>query len=82
MTRGPVALGNPTIKTNAAMHLFYVHEGVVRWSSAFEMAAAVEVGTATFWDPQATQRIARELGEFLAEEGVKNVREIVGTLIY
>ena len=46
MTRGPVALGNPTIKTNAAMHLFYVHEGVLRWSSAFETAAAVEVGTA------------------------------------
>src|SRR5436309_4594286 len=30
-------------------------------------ASAVEVGTATFWDPRATQRIARELGKFLAE---------------
>jgi hypothetical protein len=39
-------LGNPTIKTNAAMHLFYVREGVVRGSSAFETAAAVEAGTA------------------------------------
>jgi dihydroorotate dehydrogenase (NAD+) catalytic subunit len=43
-------------------------------------ASAVEVGTATFWDPQAPARIARELGKFLAEEKVKNVREIVGTL--
>ena len=43
-------------------------------------ASAVEVGTATFWDPRAPQRIAKELGEFLAREGVKNVREIVGTL--
>jgi dihydroorotate dehydrogenase (NAD+) catalytic subunit len=43
-------------------------------------ASAVEVGTATFWDPQATLRIARELGKFLAQEGIKNVREIVGTL--
>jgi dihydroorotate dehydrogenase (NAD+) catalytic subunit len=43
-------------------------------------ASAVEVGTATFWDPQSPERIARELGQFLAEENVRNVREIVGTL--
>lgn len=43
-------------------------------------ASAVEVGTATFWDPRAPERIACELGRFLAEEGVRNVREIVGTL--
>jgi dihydroorotate dehydrogenase (NAD+) catalytic subunit len=43
-------------------------------------ASAVQVGTATFWDPGAPVRIARELGRFLTEEGVKNVREIVGTL--
>src|SRR6202012_1792278 len=30
-------------------------------------AAAVEVGTATFWDPQSPVRIARELGRFLRE---------------
>ena len=43
-------------------------------------AGAVEVGTATFWDPAAPARVARELGEFLGQQGVKNVREIVGTL--
>ena len=43
-------------------------------------ATAVEVGTATFWDPQAPARIARELDEFLAVENVANVRDIVGTL--
>jgi dihydroorotate dehydrogenase (NAD+) catalytic subunit len=43
-------------------------------------AGAVEVGTATFWDPQSPVRVARELGRFLREEGVGNVREIVGTL--
>lgn len=43
-------------------------------------AAAVEVGTATFWDPRAPLRIARELGRFLARENLKNVRELVGTL--
>jgi dihydroorotate dehydrogenase (NAD+) catalytic subunit len=43
-------------------------------------ASAVEVGTATFWDPQSPLRIARELDRFLREEKINNVREIVGTL--
>jgi dihydroorotate dehydrogenase (NAD+) catalytic subunit len=43
-------------------------------------AEAVQVGTASFWDPASTARIARELDLFLAREGVANVREIVGTL--
>ena len=59
--------------------------GIARGEDAAEFlvagASAVQVGTATFWDPQAPERIARELGEFLAQEGVKNVREIVGTLM-
>jgi dihydroorotate dehydrogenase (NAD+) catalytic subunit len=43
-------------------------------------ATAVEVGTATFWDPQSPLRIAKELDGFLKKEGVKNVSELVGTL--
>jgi dihydroorotate dehydrogenase (NAD+) catalytic subunit len=43
-------------------------------------ASAVQVGTATFWDPAAPLRIARELDAFLDREGIQNVREIVGTL--
>jgi dihydroorotate dehydrogenase (NAD+) catalytic subunit len=43
-------------------------------------ASAVEVGTATFWDPRSPQRVAEELAEFAKRERVKNVREIVGTL--
>jgi len=43
-------------------------------------ASAVQVGTATFWDPRSPLRVAQELGRFLREEGVRNVREIVGTL--
>jgi dihydroorotate dehydrogenase (NAD+) catalytic subunit len=43
-------------------------------------ASAVEVGTATFWDPQAPMRIARELEQFCAAEGVGSVRELTGTL--
>ena len=43
-------------------------------------ASAVEVGTASFWDPQAPARVAQELDEFLKEEKIKNVSELVGTL--
>jgi dihydroorotate dehydrogenase (NAD+) catalytic subunit len=43
-------------------------------------ASAVEVGTATFWDPQSPARVARELDRFLRDKKVGNVRELVGTL--
>ena len=43
-------------------------------------ASAVEAGTANFWDPQSPLRIARELGKFLKEEKIANVRELTGTL--
>jgi dihydroorotate dehydrogenase (NAD+) catalytic subunit len=45
-------------------------------------ASAVQVGTATFWDPAAPLRVARELGRFLREEGIASVREMVGTLAF
>jgi dihydroorotate dehydrogenase (NAD+) catalytic subunit len=43
-------------------------------------AQAVEVGTATFWDPRAVSRIARELDAFLAGQGIGRVGDLVGTL--
>jgi dihydroorotate dehydrogenase (NAD+) catalytic subunit len=43
-------------------------------------ASAVEVGTSTFWDPSAPGRIARELGEFVKEQKIVRVSELVGTL--
>jgi len=43
-------------------------------------ATAVQVGTATFWDPASPLRVARELDRFLREERIGNVREIVGTI--
>jgi dihydroorotate dehydrogenase (NAD+) catalytic subunit len=43
-------------------------------------ASAVEVGTATFWDPEAPARIARELEKFCAEENVARVSDLTGTL--
>jgi dihydroorotate dehydrogenase (NAD+) catalytic subunit len=43
-------------------------------------AVAVEVGTATFYDPQAPVRVAKELGHFLEQEKIQSVRDLVGTL--
>lgn len=43
-------------------------------------ASAVEVGTATFWDPASPLRIARELGQFLRSERIAKVGDLVGTL--
>ena len=44
-------------------------------------ASAVQVGTANFWDPSAPVRIARELGQFLEQEGIEHMRKLVGTLM-
>jgi dihydroorotate dehydrogenase (NAD+) catalytic subunit len=43
-------------------------------------ASAVQVGTASFWDPQATARIAQELRNFLEEERIANVQQLIGTI--
>lgn len=43
-------------------------------------ASAVEVGTASFWDPEAPQRVARELDLFLRDERIGAVADLVGTL--
>ena len=43
-------------------------------------ASAVQVGTATFWDPRSPLRIASELGRFLKREGIARAADLVGTL--
>jgi len=43
-------------------------------------ATAVQVGTANFFDPRATVRIAQELESFLERENIPQVCELVGTL--
>jgi dihydroorotate dehydrogenase (NAD+) catalytic subunit len=43
-------------------------------------ASAVQVGTASFWDPSAPLRIARELSRFLRREKIGGVKELVGSL--
>lgn len=43
-------------------------------------ATAVQVGTATFWDPGSPARIAGELRCFLEQERIADVRQLTGTL--
>ncbi|HML16166.1 MAG TPA: dihydroorotate dehydrogenase [Bryobacteraceae bacterium] len=43
-------------------------------------ASAVEVGTANFWDPQSPVRVARELDQFLKQEKIPRVTDLIGTL--
>lgn len=43
-------------------------------------ATAVEVGTASFWDPLALARITEELDRFVEEENLENVAQLRGTL--
>jgi len=43
-------------------------------------ATAVQVGTASFWDPRAVIRIARELEQFLKQQKIAHVSELTGSL--
>lgn len=58
--------------------------GIAKGEDAAEFliagATAVQVGTATFWDPCAPLRVARELDRFLAAQRIASVRDIIGTL--
>lgn len=43
-------------------------------------ATAVQVGTATFWDPQSPVRIAAELDDFCRGENIENVSQLTASL--
>lgn len=57
--------------------------GIVSGEDAAEFliagATAIQVGTASFWDPGAPQRVARELSDWLASEGT-TAEKLTGTL--
>jgi dihydroorotate dehydrogenase (NAD+) catalytic subunit len=44
-------------------------------------ATAVQVGTASFWDPRATEKIAAELANWCKEHEVNKISELTGGLI-
>jgi dihydroorotate dehydrogenase (NAD+) catalytic subunit len=43
-------------------------------------ATAVEVGTATFWDPTSPLRVADELADFLRDEKISRIQDLIATL--
>jgi dihydroorotate dehydrogenase (NAD+) catalytic subunit len=43
-------------------------------------AAAVEVGTANFWDPCATEKIVDGVGRWCADHRITKITELIGTL--
>lgn len=44
-------------------------------------ATAVQVGTASYWDPCATEKIVDELGRYCAEHRITRLRELTGGVI-
>src|SRR5215470_11050476 len=44
-------------------------------------ATAVEVGTASYWDPRATKKIAGELGRWCSAHEVPRVAELTGAMV-
>lgn len=58
--------------------------GISSWEDAAEMmiagAAAVQVGTANFRDPQAMPKIIEGLERFAGEQGLSSITELTGTL--
>ena len=43
-------------------------------------ASAVQVGTASYWDPHATDKIVTELARWCAEHGVERIAELTGSM--
>ena len=43
-------------------------------------ARAVQVGTANLYDPAASGKILKQIKRFLEEEGIADVKELVGSL--
>ncbi|UFS70426.1 dihydroorotate dehydrogenase [Geomonas sp. RF6] len=58
--------------------------GIMNGRDALEFilagATAVQVGTASFLDPGAAQRIAQEMELYLAEHGIADVKSLIGAL--
>jgi dihydroorotate dehydrogenase (NAD+) catalytic subunit len=92
---GGGGLSGPAIKPVALRAVFDVTRalpgtpvigtgGVASGEDAVEMmlagASAVGVGTATFRDPRAPERIARQLTHWCARHGVARVADLVGAL--
>ncbi len=58
--------------------------GIMSATDALEFilagATAVQVGTANFLDPSAAQTIAAGIEDYLAKNGIADVKELIGAL--
>ncbi len=58
--------------------------GIEKWQDAVEMmmagASAVQIGAAMFYDPYAPIKIVDGMNQWLVEQGIADVNEIVGTV--
>ncbi len=87
-------LSGPAIKPVALAQVFQTYEavtipivgmgGIMTGSDVIEFlmagACCVQVGTANFIDPQASQKIATQVQEWCEHQGVEKVDEIIGAL--
>jgi len=87
-------LSGPAVKPVALRMVWQVYQavklpiigigGIVTATDALEFmvagATAVQVGTANFMTPDASQRIAEDMERYLKENGVRDVKEMIGSL--
>jgi dihydroorotate dehydrogenase (NAD+) catalytic subunit len=93
LSTGTGGLSGPAIKPVAVARIWTVHRalphvpiigmgGVQTAEDAIELilagASAVAVGTANFYDPMATQKIARGIASFCEEHGVDSLDQLRG----
>jgi len=87
-------LSGPAIKPVAVRMVYQVSRavkipvigigGISNWEDAVEFflagASAVQVGTASFFNPKAVEEIVEGIERYMKEEGFKSVEEMVGAL--
>lgn len=92
--RGVAGLSGPAIKPLALRMTWEAHRavkipiigmgGIASAEDAVEFllagASAVQIGTANFWDPRATERILRGLRRFCRAHGIEAARDLTGAL--
>ena len=58
--------------------------GIEKWQDAVEMmmagARAVQIGAALFYDPYVPLKVIEGIDQWLDQQGVRDINEIVGTV--
>ncbi len=92
--RRVAGLSGPAIKPLALRLVYEAHRavplpilgsgGIATGEDAVEFllagATAVQIGTASFWDPKATEFVLRELEKFGRRRGLESISQLIGAL--